>query len=1499
MKKTITLILSAVLTFGAAVPTHAAPLARKASAASENKGVSFVRPDHHSDVRPMTGIFKNVDATAANGMTRAISYPKKNRAIMSATAANRAIAANIDLRGQMIWSDLWERGQEKYGIYSLPKTAEGEPVLLYPLPKSYNGGGCDTGDGYFYGVEFLTFWDQYYVTVDKYETEGWTKVSSMSGNTGMIGFDTALDPVTGDIYGCFYNDNATGFVWGTIDYENSTRTAIADLPVQVLGVACDKDGQFYALAKDSKLYRIDKMTGVMQEIGDTGLEFKYSCGAVYNDLNNTIITTTSTDQGGLLAEVDVTDATAIVINQFAGDTEITCVYIAKPQAEDKAPAAIENFTATCENGSMDVSFSFTMPSTLFDGTPVSGESFSYKILANGETVLEDTALSGATVTRTVTLTTSGNTDFVATAGNDTGVSPRCKTSCYVGKGTPTAPTNVKLTWADGMSTITWDAVTASADGGYLNAADVTYTVIDINTEAEVASGLITTTCTVPLAEPAEGFIIVGYAVKAVYADKQSPFTNSNKIGLGTYTPPVSLDMTDADVFSTHTVEDGNNDGKTWRFSKNYATIYEYNNYESADDWLFSPEVKLEAGKVYPFSALMAPYLIKYPERVEVYIGMGANADAMTTEVLPPTDITEKATYKGLIKPTTTGIYHIGFHAISDKGMYYLQLFSYNIDEGISENVPGKVTDVSIKGNPYGEYKATVSFKAPEKNIIGGQLTGDVTVKVYRGEEMIKTVSGSAGADHSFEDTVTEYGDYDYTFVASNSEGSGLGFTVTGHVGLNKPAFPEHIAGYETSTPGNIKVFWDEVTTDSEGNILPEGFITYNLYTIDRNGYVGDKINDEPLTATDYSFDITPLEKQDFMQYGFEVCNKDVSGGLIGTGLIAVGPAYHLPALYSGKVSDKDYIFGTIDLGGVYFNYGDDSIILSADDDNSFVYMDFAEVGSKGAFLTGKYDLSVEKPALTLQIFKYSAADVNTTTISVLKDGVETLVETIYNADLVAENWNKVTVSLDDYKGQTVQFLITGENTCEVAKLAYDAIKVANNLDYDLSASITSAPVKVVADQEFNITVEIANVGALEVDSYTVDLYRNGKVVDTKTVQRKLASDETTSVTFKQTITVADESAEFKAMAVYDVDMDVSNNETEAVTVTRKLSTVPVVTGLTGENTEAGNSLSWDAIVIDEPVPAEVTEDFESGESFADEFADWTFVDVDGGENGGFKDAEIPGHPERSAYSFFVFDASAPGFGDGEYAASFAAHSGDKYLATMFQYDNSQIDDWAISPLLPGTAQTILFYAMSYNDNFRETIEIWYSTVDSSSPEDFQKIVTFENLPKEWTEYTADLPEGAKHFAIRSCATGSFMLMLDDVTFTRLDGFTGTLMGYNVYCDGIKINENLLTETTYLHTPADTESHTYAVTAVYDKGESEFSELLTIEKSGIDMVSAAAVKVFVEGRSIVVTGAEGKSVIINAVDGKTVYNAVGDARVTVTPAVYLVTVDTKTVKVIVK
>lgn len=451
----------------------------------------------------------------------------------------------------------------------------------------------------------------------------------------------------------------------------------------------------------------------------------------------------------------------------------------------------------------------------------------------------------------------------------------------------------------------------------------------------------------------------------------------------------------------------------------------------------------------------------------------------------------------------------------------------------------------------------------------------------------------------------------------------------------------------------------------------------------------------------------------------------------------------------------------------------------------------------------------------------------------------------------------------------------------------------DDVNYDLSAKI-AAPKTVDTGTEFDVVVTVSNDGAEDADAYSVNLYRNGEIVDTKASQYGLAEGEKENITFQQTLGLTDgESAEYKAVVVYEADENPDNNETETVTVARKLSNLPKVTGLAGERSEQGVSLTWDEIVIGDAMPTLVEEGFEEGVSGAQEFEGWTFLDNDDVMSGGIQDVEIPGFTGgESKCSFLVFEPGASA------SAGYQPHSGTKCLISLYAIDPAQNDDWAISPVLSGDAQTITFWAASCGQ-YLETFEMYYTTMDSTDPADFVKVGEHANIPSEWKQYSFEVPEGAKHFAIRNVSADKFMLRLDDFTFTKLDGFDGELKGYNVYRDGVKINDALVAEPSFVDTEADAEAHTYHVTAVYDKGESELSEPVTIDQSGIDAVLAAGMKVAVEGKFIVVTGAAGKLVTINAVDGKTIHSAQGDARVAVNSAIYLVTVDRKTVKVIVR
>ncbi|MDE6360394.1 MAG: choice-of-anchor J domain-containing protein, partial [Muribaculaceae bacterium] len=190
---------------------------------------------------------------------------------------------------------------------------------------------------------------------------------------------------------------------------------------------------------------------------------------------------------------------------------------------------------------------------------------------------------------------------------------------------------------------------------------------------------------------------------------------------------------------------------------------------------------------------------------------------------------------------------------------------------------------------------------------------------------------------------------------------------------------------------------------------------------------------------------------------------------------------------------------------------------------------------------------------------------------------------------------------------------------------------------------------------------------------------------------------------------------------------------------------------------------------------------------------------------------------------------------------YTAHSGHQYLVSMAVTDSDftqkRSDDWAISPQLNGKAQTISFWAKSMLADALETIEVLYST-SGTDLDDFTSVATFDNVPWEWKQYYFDIPAGAKHFALRCVTRDGYILMVDDVNFTPADNAASLdLSGYNVYRNGVKINEAPVTSTSYADQEASDKNAVYNVTAIYTgRGESMFSNDAIATQSGLRNIS---------------------------------------------------------------
>lgn len=1468
---------------------------------------------------PLMRAMPGAQSTTADRFLIPVGATKMSSPVKTLKAkGSRSDSEELILRGNIISQVGWG-SNGKPGIYTIP-SHEGESFGLC-FEADLNGGGYDNNEGTYKGVYYFSLYGRYYVYVYTFNSKTGESEGYKSGAEITIACtDCAMDPTTGKVYGCYFNSAGTGYVWAQADYDAGKSTKIADIATSsksLIAVGCDKNGQYYGISKDAILYKVEKTTGELTEIAQTQLPVQYIAGGCINDANNTFLATFCTDQQSGLAEINLSTGETTLLSEFDPRSDVIGLHVYTPAAKDKAPNMPE-LEVGCTEGAMAVDYKVTMPEILFDGTPADGETFTWKITAGTEEVASGSLASGASESGSAPVSVSGNVTFTLTCANSIGDSPKARATCYIGKGIPSAPKGVKLEFDESRSVgiLNWEAVESADDEGFFNPSEVTYTVYDADGNM-IADEKSETQLEVPITAPEE-YTIFRYQVEAHHGGKTSAATWSNKIGLGSYALPHSHAFDTPESIYEYIIVDANNDGSTWGFTERSATgncaYYIYSDNEG-DDWMFTPAFRMEAGKMYEVTAMVGSFsTFMGVEALEIKAGKSATPEAMTMEVLPKTELEWQTVepVSGWVCPTETGTYTIGFHAVSKPDQWMMKLNSYEVSGPRSTATPDSVSNLQVVPAADGSLSAELTFIAPIKTVMGADLSDKVTISIMRGDDTVGSISADPGQECTFTDNVPVKGEYTYTVTTFGSDGSeGRYVTEVAYVGPNAPENPTNVIVIEDGNQGKLTVAWIGVDKDVFGNSIAPENVSYNVWTYDEEANSWAKVSAEPVS--DLSFDFEALSapyNQKYIQVKVTALNRDEENPEGATGIVtAIGTPYEIPVVLSAdeKMFD-DYLFSasTTETSMVGIGNEENIGVPAYDGDDAYFVIVSNKYNDSASFSTGKINLGdAPHPVVSFRTFKINGLDENVIKVGVLCDGEYEEVLESAREDLPGGVWSKVKVNLEKYAGKCVQISF-GAVVKSYTTTLFDEIRIETDVLHDLVACGITAPAVVETAEKFNVEVEVLNDGALDATNFIVDLYKNGSVVESKAVEL-LKPAAKTVLSFEYALMPTDtEGASFHAEISYPDDVNVDNNATADAVVARNVATFPTVSGVKGSKTDAGIALEWDVIDTSAlPADAELT-DFEDGKSWADEYEGWTFVDIDGGEIGGIQGSDIPGHPAKCKASFWVFDATDTN----EWNKTFAAHSGSKYLASMFNYDDSQVDDWAISPELDGSAQMVEFYAHSYSESYLEEIEIWYTTENTTDPSDFVKLESFGrvtvpsrrgdgNVPA-WNQMRFILPDGAKHFAVRSNATGAFMLMLDDFRFAKAGGAsTLQLLGYNVYRDGAKVNDAPVAETSFLDTEAGKGSHIYHVTAVYNRGESEVSEPASIGVTAIDGVNADVLSVRTQDREIIVTGAAESKVVVVNTQGQVVATSVGDLRVAVAPGIYVVTAGADTCKVIVK
>ncbi|MDE6410177.1 MAG: choice-of-anchor J domain-containing protein [Muribaculaceae bacterium] len=1425
--------------------------------------------------------------------------------------------------GGVIYASNWTADNSPVGIYSFPIN-DGSQCRSEAIGDDYVVSGGVYANGQYHFVSYMSFMGMTFADLYTCDIETWTITRSLPVKAGAIPQDMAYDPTTGNVYGCFMNDNADGWVLGVLNLETGERRLLKDLDMIILSVGVNSKGEWYGVGYDGGFYRFDKETGDRTLIGSTGRHPAYSASGCFDlQTDKFYWECIEADAKGILYEIDTNTGVATPVTTIANNAEVVGMFIPVPEAADAAPTAVNDLKFDFEGGALSGEVVFTMPTMQFDGKgSLSGE-FSWTVAINEREEATGKASPGEEVRVPVSVPSPGFYRANVSTTNAAGRSPLAMVETWIGQDMPVGVGNLNLVPGDGVTDIvlTWETPDKTLNGGFVDTDAITYDIVRMPDNKKVATGLKGNSFSETIPEPAN-VTLYSYSVTPVYNGYEGETMTSNSLAIGSANTPLYNFLANEDDFAYFQVIDANNDGETWLFDgAHIAARMKYstaNNYTMPmDDWLVTPRVRLKAGRMYRFAIDAGCYYSYLPERLEVKMGTSATPEGLNIEVIKPTVINnpEMSTIEGWFSVEEDGIYFFGIHAMSGADSMFLYVNNMAIEEGPLLGTPGNITSLSATAGAQGALTATLKGVAPTKTVDGNPLSDISEIKIVRDGRPIGSITGvKPGEKFEYVDEKAVQSENTYVLTAVNTVGAGYECKVSVYVGHDRPGLPLNVRA--TYTGGkSVTITWDAPAEGETGGYYDPSALTYTILRANDEKELATGVKE--LTFTDPNVPLNGY-RQEF--YGYYVYAQSPAGYGYGqlSNIVVVGEPYKMPfveTFANGKITNDPWDVSIPEESNGYWQLkltGEYPDVESQDPEGGLVSFIPDESGDEGTLTSGTISVKGAKNPVVEFWWYYLPGTYDTVKLLLSKDGGEfkEIGEVRSSAESGNEGWRKKSVALTDL-GDTsfIQIAFEARSGTGYNNIHLDNIRVKDIYDNNLAVLAVHAPARVNMGEKTSIGVSVENSGLNDADDYNVILYADDKEISS-VKGKSIKPDEFVEVMFEIVPeNTWNEVTTLSASLEYAKDEYEGDNKTPKVEVRVVASKLPAVNDLSGKLDEAGRvNLEWSEPEIVEGSGETVTDGAEEYNSFLiSDFGDWWTVDVDGLPTFGIRSStgsavQYPNAGKPQA--FIVFDPSEAGipteYSDGT-PTGWAPRTGEKYFASFG--GEGEGDNWLISPELPRVAQTISFYVKSQTAEYGyEKFEVLYSTT-GTEVSDFTRIGDLRSAPVVWTEERVELPEGARYFAIRCVSNDTYVFMVDDITYLPAGAITEelSLIGYNVYRDGVKVTEKPLVEMSYVDPEVDGKLHSYAVAVVYDKGESKLSNVVKLTPSGFgeamsESVVVSSGKGFINIKApmetpLTITDTEGRIIMAGASNG--------NDRFSLQAGVYVVKAGSKVVKAIVR
>ena len=189
--------------------------------------------------------------------------------LSSIVITTSAQVAAPTLYGNLIYTRSWgNEDASNAGIYKFTADASGDVSLAYRPENTniYANGGAVYVDGKYYVLTHVPNTGKIQKnTLYTYDADSWTLLEQKEAPLTTSANDLTWSPVDGKIYGVFLNATSSGYVFGTLDVTDGSVETIKvldlkynNMPMSMLALAADSNGDIFGVGCDGNLYRFDR-----------------------------------------------------------------------------------------------------------------------------------------------------------------------------------------------------------------------------------------------------------------------------------------------------------------------------------------------------------------------------------------------------------------------------------------------------------------------------------------------------------------------------------------------------------------------------------------------------------------------------------------------------------------------------------------------------------------------------------------------------------------------------------------------------------------------------------------------------------------------------------------------------------------------------------------------------------------------------------------------------------------------------------------------------------------------------------------------------------------------------------------------------------------------------------------------------------------------------------------------------------------------------------------